>query len=152
MAFRIDSICKVSIDNDIRWQISFSLLDPPAKSLTYYSGRDGRFLFAYEGVSFKRVVNSDRVYVPLEMLQDAVTTIVATWMKLQGWGREFDHSLRSVRRSVATIVDPQYTSDDKLLQFDPFFLQLVGWEEGTELNVELDGDTLVITHAQSKLP
>lgn len=148
MSFRIDTVTQASIEGVPCWKVAFKGLNGGSEYATFYVGTDGKGLFTLEanagGYALQAVPNSDRVCAPMNMSKDEVTTLIATWMKLQGWGTELDQWHRPIQRSLVKIVDPGDHSDDRLLEFSPELIQLMGWEVGMEFNVEVVNGALVL--------
>lgn len=87
MSFRIDSVKQTRIHGVLYWEIDFKGVAGTSEYGTFYTGTDGKGLFTLEALTgdftLIPVPNSERVYAPLEMSKDDVTTLIATWMTLQ---------------------------------------------------------------------
>jgi hypothetical protein len=148
LAFRIDVVAQVNIQGAPFWQISFKGVNGVGDYATYYGAIDGKGLFTCEllagGFTLVPVANSERVHITAEMPKEKVITLIATWMKLQGWGTEVNQLRQPIMRDMARLVDPGDGSGELLLAFSPELIQLQGWEEGMEFNVEVVEGALAI--------
>lgn len=154
MSFRIDSVTQTNVQGVPCWEIDFKGVAGASEYGTFYIGTDGIGLFTLEtwtdGCVFMPVPNSERVFAPLEMSKDDVTTLIATWMKLQGWGTELNQLRQPIHRGLVRIVDPGDSSGDQVLVFSPQLLQLLGWRENMKLNVEAVDGALLLKPVKSE--
>lgn len=141
MGFRIDTVRQVAVEDEQHWEIGFKGVEGRGEYATYYSGANGYGLFVSElrpdGLAWLPVVNSERFYAPPDMSQKDVWSLAATWMKLQGWGPELDQHHREIRRETVQLVECDDESGDMMLEFTPALLQLLGWEAGQVLDLQV---------------
>lgn len=109
MGFRIDTVKQVAaVQAELRREIGFKRVEGKGEYETYRSGIGGKGLFTAElkpsGVEWLPVANSERFCAPPEMPQEDVWSLVATWMKLQGWGPELDRRHVEVHREIVQFV------------------------------------------------
>lgn len=153
MGFRIDTVRQIAIHDELRWEISFKGVEGRGEYATYYTGVGGKGLCTCEfkpgGFALLPVPNSERFCAPLGMAQEDVSSLVAMWMKLQGWGPELDQHHQTIQREMARTLSSNDGSGNILLAFTPELTQLLGWDEGQVMDVQVVNGSLTITPVRS---